>query len=491
MNMMCIDVDELVLFSLILYILLRTIGLAISLDYYIQNKKDVYMYFSIGWLISLIGGLFPIFGQIVLHDLFIFLNGLLVSMGTLLLLLGSLATFLNVSRRRVLLLILIMNATFFTIVVSMGYRVATNIAFPTISGIILVFIIIPLIKFKDFKKKVGVGAKWYVVVAALTFIYIPITIMSSALGYSYGLYDVDDPVAILSTYIPLIASMMVIIIYLVNLEYSFSRLEQQRVQIVLKNQTANLEHVVEERTKLLKETQEKVMQQEKFAAIGKLAGNVAHELRNPLGIITNSVHFLGLKLPETDEKIQKHLKLILEQSVNANQIIMDLLDFAKTKPTEARMVDIKSLIEETVDQIPRADTIKIKTSIDTDLPTILLDPGKMKQAFQNIIVNAIQAMLDGGILTITASKKGDMIEIAFKDTGVGISRENRPRLFEPLFSTKVKGIGLGLVIVKEIVEYHEGKVTVESEVGVGSTFTIELPIREKKIAFTKLSTSFW
>jgi signal transduction histidine kinase len=267
--------------------------------------------------------------------------------------------------------------------------------------------------------------------------------------------------------------------------------ENDRAERTLVQLNTELEQKVEERTNSLKDAQEKIMQQEKFAAIGKLAGNVAHELRNPLGIITNSVHFLGLKIPATDEKIGKHLKLIREQSDRANQIIMDLLDFAKTKPTEARLVDVKALIEETVDQIPRPEAIKIKTSIDADLPTILLDPGKMKQAFQNILINAEQAMPDGGLLTITATKKEGMIKIAFNDTGVGITSENLPKIFEPLFSTKAKGIGLGLVIVKEIVEYHEGTVTVESEVGVGSTFTIKLPIREKKIAFTKLSTSFW
>jgi signal transduction histidine kinase len=483
--------NDLVIFSLILYMVLRSVGLAISLDHYLQSKKDIYVYCSFGWLISLIGGIFPLVAQVVLHDLLLFLNGLLVSTGTMLLLIGSLATFLNVSRRRVFRLILIMGAIFFTIFISLGFRVAANITFPAINGLILLFIVIPLIKFKDFKKNVGASAKWYVAVAFSTFTYIPITIFSFIRGYSYGLYDVDDPVAIISTYGPMIASMVVIIIYLVNLEYSISRLEQQRVEVVLKNLNADLEHVVEERTKSLKDAQEKSMRQEKLAAIGTLAGSVAHELRNPLGIISNSIHFLNLRLPKTDEKIERHSKLILEQSEKVDRIILDLIDFARTGSIKARMVDLKSFIEESLDHIPKSELIKIETSIEAALPAILLDPEKMKQAVENIVINAQQAMPDSGRLEITAIRKDTMVEIAFKDNGVGIPGENLPKIFDPLFSTKTKGLGLGLAIAKEIVEHHGGTIVVESQVGVGTTFTIKLPVEEKKVSLSKLADSFW
>ncbi|HME55318.1 MAG TPA: ATP-binding protein [Candidatus Lokiarchaeia archaeon] len=115
----------------------------------------------------------------------------------------------------------------------------------------------------------------------------------------------------------------------------------------------------------------------------------------------------------------------------------------------------------------------------------------MQQAFLNIIINAQQAMPEGGFLEITAVKNDAMVEIAFKDTGVGISSDNLPKLFELLFSTKTKGFGLGLVITKEIVERHEGTIEVKSEVGIGTTFTIKLPVRENKIVVAKLTESFW
>jgi signal transduction histidine kinase len=267
--------------------------------------------------------------------------------------------------------------------------------------------------------------------------------------------------------------------------------EQKRTEQLLMQSNTELEHVIEDRTKSLKDAQEKMMQQEKFAVIGKLAGSVAHELRNPLGIITNSIHFLTMKFTAMDDKLEKHLMIIREQSDRANKIISDLVDFARTRPYEMRMVDVMALIKDTLEQIPKIETIEIKTMFDPNLPAMLLDPGKMQQAFLNIAINAQQAMPEGGYLEVNAIKNDATIEIAFKDSGIGISSENLSKLFEPLFSTKTKGFGLGLVITKEIVEQHKGTIGVKSEVGIGTTFTIKLPVREKEIVVTKLTESFW
>jgi signal transduction histidine kinase len=252
------------------------------------------------------------------------------------------------------------------------------------------------------------------------------------------------------------------------------RLKENEQSLARNN--AELEQRVEERTKTLKETQEKLAQQEKLAAIGKLAGTVGHELRNPLGVISNSIYYLAMKLPAIDEKIKKHLKIIQEESERANKIISDLLDFARAKPDESCLVNIPGLIKETLERAQKPENIKVKTIFEIKLPEIRLDPRKMEQAFLNIIVNAFQAMPDGGELEISANRDKDVIKIAFKDTGSGISKENLQKLFEPLFSTKTKGIGLGLSIAKEIVESYKGKIEVESVVGSGSTFAIKLPI---------------
>ncbi len=267
--------------------------------------------------------------------------------------------------------------------------------------------------------------------------------------------------------------------------------EHNRIEHTLTQLNMDSGHVVEERTKLLKTAQEKIMQQEKSAEIGKLAGSVAHELRNPLGIISNSIYFLDSKYPATDEKIKKHLTILREQSDKAVQIIKDLIDFAWARPNEMRLGDIVVLIQETLIQVPKVGNIEIRTRFGTNLPAMLLDYGKMQQAFLNIIHNAIQAMPAGGTLEISAAKNEAMIEIAFKDTGTGIPEESVPLLFKPLFSTKTKGLGLGLAIANEIVTQHGGTIEVKSEIGVGSTFTIILPIQEKKITLTKLTNSFW
>nr|MDO8112771.1 response regulator [Candidatus Sigynarchaeota archaeon] len=228
--------------------------------------------------------------------------------------------------------------------------------------------------------------------------------------------------------------------------------ERKNAEQSLMRLNAEMEVKVEERTKALKDALEKLMRQEKLAAIGKLAGSVSHELRNPLGVITNSIYFLNMKFPFPDEKIKKHLGLIQDQLARATKIINDLLDLTRMKPGECYNVDIHALLKDTLDLMPVPKNIVVKTNYNLTLPKAYLDPRLMKQAFLNIITNAFQAMVEGGELEIKTSVHEDMIKIAFKDTGVGIPKENLPRLFEPLFSTKVNGIGLGLTITKEIVE---------------------------------------
>jgi len=216
--------------------------------------------------------------------------------------------------------------------------------------------------------------------------------------------------------------------------------------------------------------------QEKLATIGKLAGSIAHELRNPLGVITNSIYFLGMRMPALDEKIQKHLKLIEDESARASKIISDLLDFAKMKPDQAILATIGELLTGSLNRVQKPSNIVTEFNIEDNNRQLLLDPFKMQQVFQNIITNAYKSMPDGGTLTITVQERAGLIEVAFADTGMGIPEENMKRLFEPLFSTKINGIGLGLPISKEIVEEYGGSILVESTVGVGITFRIQLPL---------------
>ena len=245
---------------------------------------------------------------------------------------------------------------------------------------------------------------------------------------------------------------------------------------VLAEANANLEEKVVERTRQLKETLEKLYRAEKLAAIGKLAGAIGHELRNPLGVIKNSAYFLNLKLqPSADDKIKKHLEIIEKEVGASTLIIEDILSFARIKMPEQKPVEIAPLIRESVESLPAPEGITVDIRPAEGLPRAFIDRAQIGQVFTNLIKNAYQAMPQGGRLTISTSLKGNFLEVAFADTGVGIPPENLPKLFEPLFTTKEMGTGFGLAIVASIVEGHKGKVEVESKVGEGTTFKILLP----------------
>jgi two-component system CheB/CheR fusion protein len=249
------------------------------------------------------------------------------------------------------------------------------------------------------------------------------------------------------------------------------RRETDHTQMIL----LAIEDITERKT-----LQEKLVTSEKLAAIGQLASAIGHEIRSPLGVIKNSAYFLNMRLKDAaDEKVVKHLK-ILEKEVNsANLIISDLLDFARKKTPTLDQTDLNETVKNTLSYITVPENIKVEIKLG-EIPKMLLDKEQVQRACQNLILNAVQAMPEGGKLTIQTTKQDDSAKLIVRDTGVGIPKENMPKLFTPLFSTKAKGIGLGLVICRQIVESHDGNITVESRVGEGSTFTVKLPIRTEK-----------
>ncbi|MCX5698446.1 MAG: ATP-binding protein [Candidatus Omnitrophica bacterium] len=232
---------------------------------------------------------------------------------------------------------------------------------------------------------------------------------------------------------------------------------------------------------IVKEMREKVIRSEKLVALGKLAGAVAHELRNPLGVIRNSVYFLKLKLASAaqDEKIKKHFDILNEEVVNSDRIITNILTFGRIKIPELALVDIPKIIQANLDKLKVPANIKVTKQFEPGLPRIQADAVQMQQVFFNITVNAIQAMPGGGRFTISAKIMDEFIELGFTDTGEGISKENLKKIFEPLFSTRTQGTGLGLTVCQDIVEAHKGNINVESEAGKGTKFTIKLPITEE------------
>jgi signal transduction histidine kinase len=238
----------------------------------------------------------------------------------------------------------------------------------------------------------------------------------------------------------------------------------------------------EQRSQELEETLEKVqsiqqdlIKSEKFATIGRLASSVAHELRNPLAAIKNISYFLSKMGTFSDPKPKQMVGMLSSEVQRANKIITDLLDYSRTKKLNKLSIDIVSFINKVIPAVTLPTNIKVTTNLEKF--DVVLDPDKITQVLINLITNARDAMPpEGGEINISAKKTDKYCEIYVKDNACGMSEETLSHLFEPLFTTKLKGIGLGLPIVKEIIDAHQGKITVTSKKNVGTTFKIELPL---------------
>ncbi|MCJ7766861.1 PAS domain S-box protein [Candidatus Bathyarchaeota archaeon] len=262
--------------------------------------------------------------------------------------------------------------------------------------------------------------------------------------------------------------------------------ERKMMNEKLRLYSEHLEILVEERTKALSETHERLLVSERLAAIGELAGMVGHDLRNPLQVIFNTLYVAGKKaesMPIEDREIfektgfSEFSKTLSEQVEYMNKIVSGLQDYAKQLKPELVETDLHHLIDGTLSTIAIPENIAVSILIEDDFPLLMIDSSMMKRVFTNLASNAVQAMSEGGKLMIRASETEEDVLISVGDTGVGISEENLSKLFSPLFTTKAKGTGLGLPICKRMVEAHEGSITVESEVGKGSAFTIRIPRR--------------
>ena len=217
------------------------------------------------------------------------------------------------------------------------------------------------------------------------------------------------------------------------------------------------------------------MMEERINTIGELAAMIGHDLRNPLTGITSATYYLKKKYGALmDEKGQDMLEVIEKEIEYSNKIINDLLEYSKAIKLDLKETNPKSVVTEALSHIDFPKNVQLIDLTETT-PTIKIDIDKMKRVFINLIKNAIDAMPDGGKLTITSEKANDKVKIAFADTGLGISEENLKKLFGPLFTTKAKGMGLGLAICKRIVEAHGGTISVESIINKGTTFTIIIP----------------
>ena len=224
----------------------------------------------------------------------------------------------------------------------------------------------------------------------------------------------------------------------------------------------------------LEKAKHELVRQTRLAAIGQIAASIAHELRNPLGSITNAVFFLSRREPQLDPKWREHLAIIAQEAHRSDQIIGNLLEMSRPKIAARESIDFGALLRETFERLRGDARTDLETSLDPDPFFVWADGGQMRQVLFNLFTNAVQAMGGEGRIHVGGRRDGDSDVLMFRDDGPGIPADNRESVFEPLFTTKSKGTGLGLSICRQILDGHGGSIRVVNA-GRGAAFEIRLP----------------
>jgi PAS domain S-box-containing protein len=225
---------------------------------------------------------------------------------------------------------------------------------------------------------------------------------------------------------------------------------------------------------------DKLIRSERLAAVGELASGVGHELRNPLNVIRNCVYLLNMTLAErADEETVGTLKLLDQQVDISNKIVTDLLNFTRVRPPSLAHVDLNTLVNESLTWVVIPEDVAVAADFTSACPAVLADAEQVGRAFGNIVSNAVQSMNGNGQLKVSTGVVNGHAWVTFEDTGCGIPEENLEKIFQPLFTTKPKGIGLGLAITRGLVEQNGGTIDIASAVGKGTAFTIKLPVNEQ------------
>ncbi|MBI4655967.1 MAG: HAMP domain-containing protein [Elusimicrobia bacterium] len=240
----------------------------------------------------------------------------------------------------------------------------------------------------------------------------------------------------------------------------------------------SLENRVEARTRELKSAQDELIKKERLAAIGQMASVVGHEIRNPLAVINNSVYYIKAKLGSAqDPKITKHISIIESEIQQANGIINEILGFARTRELNPKIQHLNAYIEEALASFPFPAHIQVLKNFAPENPFVNIDTDEMTQAVRNLVRNAVEVMPESGTLKIKSELVSpETVRIEVEDTGPGIPKDTLDKIFAPFFTTKARGTGLGLAVVKKVIDRHKGKVEVSSVPGKGTCFKLYLPI---------------
>ena len=255
-----------------------------------------------------------------------------------------------------------------------------------------------------------------------------------------------------------------------------------QVSIWIRN--ARLYHELQERIEAQRQAENSLVRSARLAAVGEMAAGVAHELNNPLTTVSGFVELLLDELPAGSPQ-RSELELVLRESQRAHGVVRRLLDFSRPSEEHRLRTDINELVNDVlglVYHLMRTGGVSLVTDMEDNLPWLVINPGQIKQVILNILHNAIQAMADGGVLTVQTSRrrreKRDWVVVTVHDTGEGIPPENLVSIFEPFFTTRPpgKGTGLGLSVSYGIVTEHGGFIDVSSQLNQGSSFAIYFPV---------------
>ncbi|MDP2865778.1 MAG: ATP-binding protein, partial [Elusimicrobiota bacterium] len=242
----------------------------------------------------------------------------------------------------------------------------------------------------------------------------------------------------------------------------------------------SLENRVEARTRELKSAQDELIKKERLAAIGQMASVVGHEIRNPLAVINNSIYFIKTKTnaqPNPEPKVIKHIAIIESEIRQANGIIDEILGFARTRELNPKLVRLNSYLEDLTMSFPVPPHIELVKNFASENPTVNIDSDEMSQALRNLIKNGIEVMPENGKLYVRSELvDAGTVRIDVEDTGCGMPKETAEKIFAPFFTTKARGTGLGLAVVKKVADRHKGKVEVSSVVGQGTCFKFFIPV---------------
>jgi signal transduction histidine kinase len=261
------------------------------------------------------------------------------------------------------------------------------------------------------------------------------------------------------------------------IQKSSEKLEFSNLQLA--ELSRKLERGLQQKQRDLQDTQHQLRQTERLAELGTLASGMAHEIGTPMNVILGRAEHLMQRT--TDERVQKGLAIIIAQVERITKIMNQLLTFARRCPLERRSMDLRRTIADCLEVVQERiarHRITIETVFDDDIPLVYADPDQMSQVLLNLLINALHAMPNGGVLRVTLSRAGGNLELLVADTGHGIAKPDLQKIFNPFFTTKEvgKGTGLGLTVVHGIVQEHGGSIEVESELGRGTSFTIILPL---------------